>query len=422
MTFRPRPCASASPAASKSRSGRRWHVAAFLVLAWTCVAAAQTSVSLRSAVSLTERRSVVLGDVARLIGPGAEALAATVVLAKADLPAEGQWTTLSSDAIRAALESRPDVNWGEITFAGASCDLRVGPAAPPASASSGPGPAAPGAGPTVAALLVERLALLHQVTPAEIRVRWVNTPAASQAFLDGPPPAGRRVEVQPGAAASSRVPLTVDVYHAGRLEATHAVSAEIQVRRAVLVAAITLDRDTPLTAEVVTSDTRWLAPAAEQPLAAGALAGAVARRRVPAGRVLTSADVQPPVVVERGEVVWVHVLSGNLVLKAKARALADARDGETVRLRMEGSKRIFTARMSGRGVAVVDGTELASTAAPAPGSGADPAGLPATPPDAASPGPAVAPAVAPALAPAALGIVGERRGTPSTRTSRTPQR
>jgi flagella basal body P-ring formation protein FlgA len=49
----------------------------------------------------------------------------------------------------------------------------------------------------------------------------------------------------------------------------------------------------------------------------------------------------------------VHVLSGSVTVRAKARAMSNARDGELVQLKLEGSDRPLTARMSGRGRAVM---------------------------------------------------------------------
>ncbi len=72
------------------------------------------------------------------------------------------------------------------------------------------------------------------------------------------------------------------------------------------------------------------------------------------GKPFTSADVQSPTIVSRGETVWVDVATGSLLVKAKAKSLGTARDGQLVQLQIEGSKKPITARMAGRGRAVME--------------------------------------------------------------------
>jgi flagella basal body P-ring formation protein FlgA len=59
-------------------------------------------------------------------------------------------------------------------------------------------------------------------------------------------------------------------------------------------------------------------------------------------------------VVRRGELVTVHCVSGGIVVKAKARARAEARQDEVIELQMDGSKKTFRARIVGPGRAVVN--------------------------------------------------------------------
>ena len=65
-------------------------------------------------------------------------------------------------------------------------------------------------------------------------------------------------------------------------------------------------------------------------------------------------DVEPPVLVKRGERISVHCLSGGVVVRIKARALADAREGELVECRADGGEQVISARVTGRAVAVID--------------------------------------------------------------------
>jgi flagellar basal body P-ring formation protein FlgA len=62
------------------------------------------------------------------------------------------------------------------------------------------------------------------------------------------------------------------------------------------------------------------------------LVGQQVRRMLPEGRPVMAQSVMPPLVVTRGERVQIRFAQGNLVLSAPGRALADAADGEPVRV------------------------------------------------------------------------------------------
>ncbi len=340
----------------------------FSLLAGT-LAHAQTTITLRPAAEIRTTGVIRLADIADVTGPEGERLREAVVvnddtLSSADT-ARGVGVTI--DDVRRALGNLPRaVNWGQVTLTGSTCLVRVASTEPeisPAPASDQPLPgrkiepqiASTIEGSTARAVIAERLAGLQGVDIADMRIKIVATNRADDAFLDAPVGEGDRLEVQPGSGLrSSRTPLTVDVYRADRLKETRVYSTEIQVRRDVLVASVPIERDQTLTQDDVRAESRWLNPGSDAGAAAADLLGASAKKRIEPGRVLSLADFQPPVVVQRGEQVWVHCLSGQFVVKVKCRALQPARDGQLVQLQAEGAKKQFTARMSGRGVAVIE--------------------------------------------------------------------
>ncbi len=95
--------------------------------------------------------------------------------------------------------------------------------------------------------------------------------------------------------------------------------------------------------------------------------GAKAGARLAAAQVLYSCDVQSPLACKRGDLVVVHCVSGSIVVKMKAKALAGARDGELVQVVAEDSKTPITVRMNGPQRAVL----VSSSADSTPRSGAD---------------------------------------------------
>ncbi|MBL8990308.1 MAG: flagellar basal body P-ring formation protein FlgA [Phycisphaerae bacterium] len=330
------------------------------VLAGAALAAAQTNVVMKPGAAARAGEPVRITDVAALDGPEAERLSPVVVLEKAS-GGDGGIATVTASQVKAAAERAvPGLNWGRVTISGGACFVRVsaGPAPPaePARTTREIEPPAPvdAAAGTIRAEITHRLASLYGVGPTDLRIGFSGLASSDVGFLGRALEPDGRYEVQPSASSrSGRVPLRVDVYQRDRLVETRTFNADVLVRRAVVVASATIDRETVITPEAVTTEERWLAPDASAGLAAAQVIGSTARRRVEAGRVVGAADVQTPVVVRKGEMVWVHCLSGSVVVKVRAKALAEGRDGQDVPMQLEGSRKTFTARMSGRGTAVM---------------------------------------------------------------------
>jgi flagella basal body P-ring formation protein FlgA len=83
-------------------------------------------------------------------------------------------------------------------------------------------------------------------------------------------------------------------------------------------------------------------------------AGMVPLRAVPAGSELRPEFLVPPNDVNRGDAVRVEVRSGAARLAITGRALSGGRSGETISIRNPESNRIFQARVTGKGTALVE--------------------------------------------------------------------
>lgn len=349
------------------------------VLVFASLAIAQTSITIRSAANLTAGKPVRLADIADVQGPEAERLREAVVVndaqsVKANF-ADG--FAVSVESVRDALSRLPQgVNWGKVTLGGSACFIR-GTAEPvvvpvrPEPTEATPLRSAPVQVVSTTDQLVprgviaRRLAGLFSVSEEDLRLKLAASNRNDEAWLDAPLNFGAasetgssntsRVEVQPGAStASGRVPLRVDVYQGGRLTETRTFTAEVQTRREVVVTGTTLDRDQAIDQQDIRIEARWLSPSGDSPASPEQVAGSSAKRKLEAGRVVMAGDLQTPVVVQKGETVWVHCLSGSFVVKSKARSLEAGRDGQLVKLQADGVKKPFLARMSGKGVAVIE--------------------------------------------------------------------
>ncbi len=85
-----------------------------------------------------------------------------------------------------------------------------------------------------------------------------------------------------------------------------------------------------------------------------AVAGQRVRRPIAADAVITLDSIEAPHLVRRGEIVTVIADAAGFEVRSTGTALADAREGDAVRIRHSTSLRIIQARADSRGVVRVD--------------------------------------------------------------------
>lgn len=313
------------------------------------------SITLRRSVVLEGQGPVRLADVADLDGPRARSLSDVVVVESPTLLPrdEHRGRRLDMALVRDRLTAEPGVNWAFLTVHGSSVLLREPPPkvdraeAPRADTREDPSepidtPIVPG---TVRALAHDVLLKILKVRPEDLRVRW---PERHSGFLDEPVD-GRLIHVQP-LGSSSRIPLSITVYEGDRIVRTESVRADLSVRRRAFVVSRAVTRGTRLDAPHATERLMWLDPGVAPALE---VLGQTTTRRLEPGSVVQVSDIEPPLVVQRGEIVALHCVAGAVVLRSRARALESARDGEAVRLELTATGQRVTARMNGKGRAVL---------------------------------------------------------------------
>ena len=279
-------------------------------------------------------------------------------------------STVSISQVRAAMDAAK-VPWGRISLRGSSCAITfAGASGPVGKTVVGANAPAPRLGltqttpqvvdvgengaETIRQAVCSRLLDLYSVEPADLRLAY---DGADEEFLAQPVLKlgfDRRVDVQPGAGGGSvRTPVSISVYEGDRIVATRMIAVQALINRTVVTARAPITRGQIIASDAVEVSQQWMGPNAKVPVSSDAAVGQVASRGILAGAVLTATDVTAAVVCKRGDTVWVHALSGPLTVKAKCRAQGAARDGEMVQLKMDGSNRVFSARMSGVGRAVM---------------------------------------------------------------------
>ncbi len=201
--------------------------------------------------------------------------------------------------------------------------------------------------PSVRGRVALALANALSVHPSDLRIRFDDRRGDLLDMLAD----GRIVDAQP-TGRGERMPVSVKVFEGERLIASGTVRAEVEVRRTVAIVARQIARDQVLTLTDLASDHRWLAPD-HTGIDAGLALGRQARRDLAPGEVVTSRDVERPLVIRRGDMVTVSVLSSTFVVETIARATHDAVAGETLELEsLDDRSRTFTARADAPGRAV----------------------------------------------------------------------
>lgn len=113
--------------------------------------------------------------------------------------------------------------------------------------------------------------------------------------------------------------------------------------------------------------TQSLAPSvARGALAANAIVGKEATRRLAAGRVVRANDVTEPQMVRRGQAVSLVVAKGNLTIAAAGRALTGGSEGSLVRVQNIGSNAILEGEVVAPGTVRIASLGAATLAANLP--------------------------------------------------------
>jgi flagella basal body P-ring formation protein FlgA len=322
------------------------------LLALAATARAQTTITLRPSAAVAPGSTVLLGQISEIRGPEANSLASVEVLSRAHPQ------TLSIEEVRRTLNAAK-VNWGQLTLTGNSCVLSVAdPAAATAPASHTTQPPAPAQATdpgTVRAALSVRIAQILRAEPADLRLAFYD---ADSEILNLPV-TQRTLEVK-STGFSDRLSLALTLYDQDHIAASKTIRVGVQVRRNVLVAAAAKRRGDILSDADFTAQSQWLGPASTPATREQALGSALKSRLAP-GEIITEAHLAAPVIVNKGDQVIVRCLAGSVVVTTRARALADARDGEIVQLQaIDSPGRTFAARMDGRGRAVLVSTTTKS--------------------------------------------------------------
>lgn len=346
--------------------------ATLLALLGTAAVRADT-ITLKRSAMLDPHATVTLAHIADLDGPHAISLADTVLATQcADLPAErlgeSPMYRIDPGMVRDALDASGGVNWAFLSVRGGTVSITSSRTDRPTPANTDPDRAGVGTEHvpisvvpegSIGAVARDVVRTILRARDEDLRIVW---PERHADFVFEPV-AGRAVHVKP-IGTSERMPLSVTVYDGDRIVRTETVRAEISIRRTTHTASRVLTRGTPIGPDDFTTREIWTAPGLDP---AGEIVGQVTARRLEPGTLIEADDVRPPIVIERGEQITLHCISGAVAIRSPARALGDARDGETLVVEMAGTGRRVMARANGAGNAVLVVRSNQPTQSPQPG-------------------------------------------------------
>jgi len=329
-------------------------ILAVFAVSLAAAAARADEIVLRATARIAPGADATLADIADLSGPRAEALGGTVIVPAASLTPG--WTRIDLARVTAALDARGDVAWGLLSLRGSECSIGVAAAdRPKAPAPEPKGPAgqpADAIGPeTVRGFLAVKIAASLGVKPAALRLEF----DPRDGDLLSMPTAGRTIDARI-TGASDRVPIRISIFEGERLIAGRAIAVGALVQRQIAVAKREIRRGQIIAAADIQTEERWVGPALAAVRPEDAI-GAAPKASLDQGQIITTNDIQSPVVIRRGDLVTVSSIHGGVLVRATARARSAATEGELVDLETlepdRKQRRTFTARACGRGQAVI---------------------------------------------------------------------
>src|SRR5690606_12949899 len=157
-----------------------------------------------------------------------------------------------------------------------------------------------------------------------------------------------RWEIEPATSATlGRVPLVVRRYNAAdEVIETHRITAQVLRRSLAVVTTRTISKGRLFTPDDLQIREVYLSSDRVQPVTdAAQVTGQTCGRTLRADAIIESADVQPPVLVKRGDKVTVRSISGPLVVRMVGRATEDGGRDDLIRVRNDMSRDEFMARV-----------------------------------------------------------------------------
>lgn len=306
-----------------------------------------TTVTIKSTVRLLpDHGSITIGDIAHIQGPQTTAIEALIINTPKPIAA-GQWTTISQDTIRSAIDSASGVHAGSIMLVGSDSSLTrrrtaiaINKSTPHNNLQS-----KKHTEPTLQDALerwIYARPWLHS-TPAKTRITF-GTSTRDQKLLNTLA-SGRQIIITE-LGRSKRVSCQIAIYENEVLITETSIRFDVLVERTVRVANAVIRRNDLVSEESTSLETRWISPM-DSPANPVSSLGLACKNSVNPGVILMSSMIEQPVIVRRGSIVSARSLSGSVSVTMSVRALSNGRLGEIIELESRDRSQRFNAKIAG---------------------------------------------------------------------------
>jgi flagella basal body P-ring formation protein FlgA len=304
-----------------------------------------TQVTLRGTVRVLSGQAVTLGDVAIIVG---DQSLKSVELIKLDDSRLGRsdWIEINASDVQEAIGLSP----ARVTIRGTTSRIRVmDPSPKPIFVRNQTGKIIEAFdGPILRDHIRARIRAELEVADEDLRLVF----SGRDARLIRTPTQGLIVEIQP-LGLSSEMPIAANLYDGEKIVLSETLRVRVEVRKKVLVATKLIARRSEIAGKDYEVESRWVAPTLEFASVAD-MDGAISRSALKPGDLIEKREVEPPIVVKRGDSVSVRCIAGSIVAKITARALGDGRDGDRIKFEPVNGGRRFFATVNGAGRAVLN--------------------------------------------------------------------
>ncbi|MAO22884.1 MAG: flagella basal body P-ring formation protein FlgA [Phycisphaerae bacterium] len=308
-----------------------------------------TQVDLRATVRVAhDQQAITLGDLARISGPQATALQKLAIDHAPEIRT-GNWSMLELTGIREQLKNAIGVNYGAIALRGGDVRLtRLPDRNAPRVETKAPTPQAQAVtGPTLRDHIERWVYARLRSTPETTRIKYNERDTSKLAT----PTSGRVVEIRE-IGRSDLMTLGFVVYENEQIVLENTLRFEALVQREVLVTTGFIRRGEAVSRDMTQVEQRWL-PTTEPIAMPTDSIGQVVRSTVDPGEMLLASMLEPPVLVERGQIVSARSIAGSVSVSLKVRAKQDGRLGEIIELESRDRSQRFQARVAGTGRVVI---------------------------------------------------------------------
>lgn len=319
-------------------------------------------VSLRRGVSADPEGGITLDEIARITGDAADAVGRIVIVDDPEpLAGDAAYLVIDIELVRERLRAA-GVRPSQAGISGGRCVVRFGKrvatperAAEPVRADEHTLLASEIERTTVRGEIARQLAESLGTDPERLRLNFENRDDQTlRTTLTG-----RRVLVRRATSAeAARVVFDVLTFNDdGGLEGRARVRTDLSVLLTVRTAARRIERGETITESLFDRVESWQTPGRQAPLAhTQPIDGWLATERIDIGEVLSADQAEPPVLIQRGELVRVFAHSGGFTVELTARALEDGGKGDRIAVKIDDSESPFTVTVDGskRAVTTLD--------------------------------------------------------------------